>query len=471
MAGELTNQKIGDWLICEYINCGKSALVFRAEGRGKIAAIKIFDPEIVETFGDKQQLKRIEREKSLIGHSHPNLIEIFDGGSALVNGAAFCYVVMEYFPGGNLATKLTLVPFENIWSIISQVALAAQFLESQGLCHRDIKPENIGIDDSMRCIKLLDLGVLRPLASSDLTDEGAQPFIGTLRYAPPEFLLRVEDKTPDGWRAISFYQLGAVLHDLIMRTPLFTEFSQPYALLVNAVQHEKPKISSSQVAPDLVELAKRCLSKKAKMRLSIVSWEDFHQPKVITDQLKTIKDKISKRCIEAADGEEHEKPDQNQQREEAKWKLKDYATQVQSIIRDECIGSALFPRLTLGDISSTEETYVQFIIWFEPAPRQQGLHTYLTLVLNLNWLDVEDDLVVINIHAVVSQSTIANNIPPLPDDTPIYRGSFNQEKITAAICPFIYAVLYAAQGFSSEEIAAKPKGLVVFGMDVLTDLK
>ena len=162
--------------------------------------------------------------------------------------------------------------------IIRQVASASRFLENLQLCHRDIKPENIAISDDFQTAKLLDFGVIRPHGMKAITDgTNGKIFIGTLKYSPPEFLLREEQDTPEGWRAITFYQLGAVLHDLIMRRPLFADFENPYARLVNAVQQETPKIESKVVPPALVELARYCLVKPVQTRLQLVSWEHFEK--------------------------------------------------------------------------------------------------------------------------------------------------------------------------------------------------
>jgi hypothetical protein len=76
---------------------------------------------------------------------------------------------------------------------------------------------------------LLDFGVLKPIGEVGLTDvDGQRVFVGTLQYSSPEFLLRDEEDDAAGWRALSIYQVGAVLHDLIMRRSIFEEFVNPY---------------------------------------------------------------------------------------------------------------------------------------------------------------------------------------------------------------------------------------------------
>lgn len=295
LTAELLDQTLGGWLVEKYINHGKSAVVFLASKGVQKAALKVFDPEIVERYGRDAQRKRIERERSLIGKSHPNLVSVYDGGEH----GRFFFVVMEYFDGKNLAEVLLVVPPSEVRSIISQIALAAKFLEEASFAHRDIKPENIGISPDMKSAKLLDLGVLRPFDLSNVTDEGDQRyFIGTLQYSAPELVFREEEQSIEAWRAITFYQLGAVLHDLLMRKSLFEEFRNPYGRLVLAVEREIPLIDNSEADADLRLLAQNCLAKVPSQRLDTVKWEDFSQPKV-ADPMDKARRKIAQHRVAA----------------------------------------------------------------------------------------------------------------------------------------------------------------------------
>lgn len=460
-ATNLKGKTLGEWTVGDYIGSGKSALVLHTDGLNKRGAIKVFDPEIVETYGDSKQLERIRRERSLIGTVHPNLIKIFDGGEATVDGEKLYYVVMEFFAGKSLAGALKSIPIENVWSIISQVAAAAEFLEKMELCHRDIKPENIGISDDFLSAKLLDLGVLRPFSAASLTDQGARPFIGTLRYAPPEFLLRAEEPNRDGWRAITFYQLGGVLHDLIMRTPLFSEFSQPYARLVNAVQHEKPTIASTQVSPDLVDLAKRCLSKDPKLRLELVEWTDFQPPKPTADPIKALKAKITKRRMAAAAAGDDGIADGSQNSEALEWRLRNYGDQVQSIIRDECLESGLFPRFTVGDITMRDHCAYS-VFTFEPFDTSDDSSVRLSFLVALSWMNPAEDVVRLKVCGVASISSIVDEISIANQLTPIYEGYLSQEKISAAISPLLYIALDAAQQLPQSDVAGSINARRIF---------
>jgi serine/threonine protein kinase len=214
MAGELLGLTVGSWKPLRLLDSGKSAMVFEAESGSTVGALKIFDPELVERFGTAVQAARIDRELALRGKEHPHLVRILDGGQC--SRTNYFFVVMDLLTGRPLSKILESVPRDRIWPLMSQVASAARFLEQLNLVHRDIKPDNVVVSDDFQHARLLDLGVIRPIGEPGLTDRDQTPFIGTLQYSSPEFLFRTEDDTPDGWRALTFYQLGALLHDLIM---------------------------------------------------------------------------------------------------------------------------------------------------------------------------------------------------------------------------------------------------------------
>ncbi|GGE05145.1 MULTISPECIES: protein kinase domain-containing protein [Rhizobium] len=262
---------VGGWAIDGILGNGKSAVVLSGVRDGVEGAVKIFHPELIERYGRAVQLERINRERQLIGKRHPHLVRILEGGECAATGHLF--VVMERLPFKNFHQVGSSIPPENYGTLVSQIASAARFLEDLGLAHRDVKPENIAISDDFSRAILLDLGVLLPIGVSNLTDADQRPFIGTLRYSSPEFLDRKEKDTIEGWRAVTFYQMGAVLHDLLMKKPIFADVSEPFTLLVDAVRGTTPNISGGE--PRLMFLARRALVKNPEVRLEMLSWSDF----------------------------------------------------------------------------------------------------------------------------------------------------------------------------------------------------
>ena len=295
MEADLTGKVLGGWTIGPRLGQGKSAVVFHASRGGDEGAVKVFDRELVQRYGVDAQNERGEREKKLVGQHHPNLIGILDAGYD--DGLDLFFVVMEFFNGKNLGDALSDVLTGQEHGIIQQVAAAARFLESMGLAHRDIKPENIGVSADYSKAVLLDLGVLVPVEGySNVTDHGDEKvFVGTLQYSPPELLFRVEEQTPDGWRAVTMYQLGAVLHDLLTRRPLFAEFVSPFSRLVKAVSEEIVTITSPGAPSELRQLAQDCLVKDPAMRLKLVSWERFSKALPARGDVSAARERIEMR--------------------------------------------------------------------------------------------------------------------------------------------------------------------------------
>ena len=119
LVDDLIGKEVGSWRIVDLVNHGKSAAVFRGEANGLRAAVKVFDPELIEEFGRGPQLARIRREVELKGHSHPHLVEIYDGGEC--PKTKHLYVTMQLFEYPNLAAVLRDVPRDRIAGIVAQM--------------------------------------------------------------------------------------------------------------------------------------------------------------------------------------------------------------------------------------------------------------------------------------------------------------------------------------------------------------
>jgi serine/threonine protein kinase len=363
-SSELVGKPIGGWIVDELLGQGKSAIVVKAQRGDQIGALKLFEPELVERFGSEAQLERIEREKSLIGKKLPNLVTVLDGGEH----DSLLFVVMEYLPSPwkPLCDCLADVPRAAIWPLISKIADAAKALEEIGLVHRDIKPENIMVLPDFSDARLLDLGVMRPIAGSNITDESSRPFIGTLRYSSPEYLLREEQNTIEGWRAITFYQLGGVLHDLIVRRPLFADYSEPYARLVKAVQEQIPGVEAEDVHITLVQLCNNCLIKSPTVRSKCVSWLDFSVPLQNAESAaEAARERVRKRNLIANQG--GGKAPEEQKQREIKREQDNLVDSLRIAIRQ--VVASDFPPITFNKAHIFGPDQTQFSISFGPSLR------------------------------------------------------------------------------------------------------
>jgi serine/threonine protein kinase len=403
LAQDLLGKSVGGWHVQAYLNHGKSAILCLAEKDGLQAALKIMDPDIVERYGGPDaQRKRIERERSLIGKMHPNLIQIYDGGE---DGDRF-FVVMEYFEGRNLADALQEIPAAFVRTLLSQIASAAQFLEDSSYAHRDIKPANITVNPGMTSAKLLDLGVIRPFDLSSVTDEGDQRyFVGTLQYSPPELLFREEEHSVDGWRAITFYQLGGVLHDLLVRKPLFEEFKTPYARLVRAVEQEIPRLDAPQAEPDLRLLAQNCLAKAPRQRLDTVKWEDFSRPSV-ADPMDSARRRIAQHRAAVTHSESLSAPSEQNLLRQQQFVLR---SSINSAVISTCTSESL-PRYSITKNTESDRYLLRAV--FEPSPTDD-LRQYLVIYCRGTVLDAKANLAELAFWACTSLTSEA--VPGHPD--------------------------------------------------------
>jgi hypothetical protein len=86
IATELRGKMIAGWVIADLVDHGKSALVVTGSKEDRSCILKLFDPEIVERYGEVVQKERVTRERGLVGHTHPNLVRILDAGWTTFQG-------------------------------------------------------------------------------------------------------------------------------------------------------------------------------------------------------------------------------------------------------------------------------------------------------------------------------------------------------------------------------------------------
>lgn len=456
LAADLKYRLVDKWTVCDLIDFGKSAAVFQATWEGRHAALKVFDAELVERYGKLTQLKRIEREVSLRPHRHPNLVEILDGGECPQTG--LLYIVMERIDAPSLDTSFEDIARHSIRPIIRDVACAAQFLEKLNVAHRDIKPANIAVT-SKKAV-LLDLGVIRAIANPGETDDDhAKKFVGTLQYSPPEFMLRTEEDTVAGWRAVTFYQLGAVLHDLIERTTIFSYALDPYARLVNAVQQDNPKFTATDVPTDLVSLAERCLVKDPNARLDLVSWQDFDSIPPQASPRESAREKIRQRL--GARTPTSRAPDPEYQRLRL---VRAKAEEIRDIVRNVCVSEPLLPPLRV-DESRLREEAVQFQIIFSPSPRF-GLKVYFILAFSVVLVETKSGAVILNASGWLDMGPPDSNYRGT-DETRVFAGFVHPERVGDATLNFVLPAYDRALTLQAE--VEQNRKLVCVTDDVLGD--
>lgn len=186
---------------------GGSSSVFLAEHlkTHERRVLKIFRqvPDVVE---GSTTFDRFLREYEIVAHlDHRNIARIHDLGVS----DDHLYLAMEYFPGGDLRSRMkSPLGWREALGYLRQMAEALGALHRVGVLHRDVKPGNVLLRED-GSLAFIDFGLARQLdVESDIT--GAGTIFGTPHYMSPE----QGHGSPLDERS-DLYSLGVVLYEML----------------------------------------------------------------------------------------------------------------------------------------------------------------------------------------------------------------------------------------------------------------
>ncbi len=180
----------------------------------ELRVIKVMRSEIAD---DPTLRQRFEREARIAAQlRHRYLAQIYDYATREDGDA---YLVLEYIDGITFEQVIKarpMVPPRLAVALAGQAAVALAFLHGRAFVHRDIAPDNLMLTrdgDDEPVVKLIDLGIAKPLEGSGLTSVGA--FLGKLWFASPEQLEGGAGEHGPIGPASDLYSLGLVLYELL----------------------------------------------------------------------------------------------------------------------------------------------------------------------------------------------------------------------------------------------------------------
>lgn len=145
-----------------------------------------------------------EEARAMAALNHESLATLY--GLELWRGTPV--LVVEYFPNGTLATRLSRGPLSADAAVALGIRLARALvhMHARAVHHRDLKPSNIAFTAS-GAAKLLDFGLATLSSPEDVGDDSSgrggaigELFVGTRGYAPPEALRGVPSSAQsDRW--------------------------------------------------------------------------------------------------------------------------------------------------------------------------------------------------------------------------------------------------------------------------------
>jgi serine/threonine protein kinase/tetratricopeptide (TPR) repeat protein len=259
---------------------GGMGLVYRAAhvGLRRQVAVKILHPSLAAS---PEVRNRFEREALAVGKiDHPNCVSVYDVGR-LPDGSL--YLAMELLEGRPLADVLDdegqLAPGRAL-HILAGILRGLAHIHHAQLIHRDIKPENIflirhGEDEDFA--KILDFGIAKPMAASDLDDgvrlTQAGMAFGTPIYMAPEQALG----NPMDGRA-DLYAAAVLGYEMLCGQPPFYSDDKLEVMSMHAARPVPPMrqrmVRGGKPVPSSIErLVARGLTKKPSDRYATA--EDF----------------------------------------------------------------------------------------------------------------------------------------------------------------------------------------------------
>src|SRR5260370_10921776 len=213
--GRDVSWRIRNFQILEEVGRGGMGVIYRArEMRSqRIVALK----RVLSYHADSDQtLARFHREAETAAKlDHPNIVPIYYVGES-EDGLPF--FSMKYAASGSLLQAREAYHRDPRKSILlmAKVALALQYAHEQGVLHPDLKPSNILLSNRSYPTRS-DFGLAKWLdTSSELTR--TLTIFGTPGYIAPE---QAAGPGPQLTVAADVYSLGAILFELLTRTPPF----------------------------------------------------------------------------------------------------------------------------------------------------------------------------------------------------------------------------------------------------------
>ena len=253
----------------EKIGEGHFGLVKRCieKSTGKEYAVKIMNKNKIK----KKDLQFLIQERNyMMLIKHPNIVSLIQD----YEDENCLYFVMEYFKGGDLSKYMRKIidnqkekNLERIGArIIKIIAQGVEYLNQFGIVHRDLKPENIvfGIEDDIKSIKIIDLGVAITLPFGQQSSEA----IGTLAYIAPEMYTH----TPYTYK-VDVWSIGILLYWLTSGGVVpFDDEKNDESIMGKKVvfmHQEYPEKYFGDKSKGLINLIDKALEKNPEKRINI----------------------------------------------------------------------------------------------------------------------------------------------------------------------------------------------------------
>lgn len=169
---------IGRYKLLGHLGSGGMGTVFRAkdDALGRFVAIKV-----VRAHGRTRDAALLREARAMAALSHPNIVEVFEVGTADCG----LFIAMEVVDGLPVSTWLRRSSNpERLLQVMAQAGQALAHAHAHDVAHGDFKPAHVIVDDACR-VTVLDFGLAHRV-TDDLRSEDAGA--GTPAFMAPERL-------------------------------------------------------------------------------------------------------------------------------------------------------------------------------------------------------------------------------------------------------------------------------------------
>jgi len=262
--------QIGPYKVVALIGSGGMGEVYRAHDTRlqRDVALKVLPASFTH---DADRLRRFELEaRSVAALNHPNIVAVFDVGTASMEGGDVHYIVSELLDGETLRQRIpaTGIPTKRAIELAVQLANGLAAAHEQGIVHRDLKPENIFVTRNGR-LKILDFGLaklqraehMETVTGATATGTHAGHVLGTVGYMSPE---QVRGEPAD--QRSDIFSFGSILYEMLSGARAFKKGTG--AETMTAILNEEPPEFSPKVgiAPALDRIVRHCMEKQPAQR-------------------------------------------------------------------------------------------------------------------------------------------------------------------------------------------------------------
>jgi len=227
-------------------------ILARQRSSGRLCAMKVISIEELQAHG---KFTQVALERRILKHlSHAFICPFIEG----FRTQKFLHFVLEFCPAGELffhLSKNKRFGEAEACEITAEIVLALEHLHSHDIIYRDLKPENVLVDFHGH-VKLTDFGLCKQLRSKN---DFSKSLCGSPEYVSPEMLI-----TGKHSRMVDFYQLGALLYELLTGLPPL--YSHDKTTMFKQIAIDEPAYPS-YLSPSAKSLLRGLLQKKPEQRL------------------------------------------------------------------------------------------------------------------------------------------------------------------------------------------------------------